>query len=368
LSGSGHSRLLKILHIDPERNWGGGEAQVFGLLTYLAAQGHQNDLLTHPSGPLFARCQHLNVTTVPLKVRNDFDLRCVPRLRRLVKNENYDIVHLHTKRAHALSLWLPRSGKRPRWVVTRRMDYPEPKSWYTSYLYNQRVDGVIAISRIIRDLLVSAGVEPGKIRLIHSGIDPQRYQRQPDEFSAGDTSTVIGCLARLEERKGHRFLLQAAAFLKARGLKLKYRIAGKGPLRDELEQLTDRLGLRNEVCFLGFVADTAEFLSTIDLLVMPSLFEGLGVAALEAMAAGKPVIATSTGGLVESVLDGVTGLLVPARDPAALTDAIAKLVRTPSLAGEMGRQGRQRVMQHFTLAQMAQGNESFYYELLDSLQ
>ena len=368
MSGSGHSRLLKILHIDPERSWGGGEAQVFGLLTYLAAKGHRNELLTHPSGPLFARCQDLNVTTVPLKVRNDFDLRCVPRLRRLLKQENYDIVHLHTKRAHALSLWLPHSGKRPRWVVTRRMDYPESKSWYTSYLYNQRVDGVIAISRVIRDLLVRAGVESTKIRLIYSGIDPLRYERQPDPLSVGDNSTVIGCLARLEERKGHRFLLQAAAILKTRGLKLKYRIGGEGPCRDELEQLTDRLGLRDEVRFLGFVADTAEFLSTIDLFVMPSLFEGLGVAALEAMAAGKPVIATSTGGLTESVLDGVTGFLVPARDPAALTEAIAKLVRTPSLAGEMGRQGRERVMQHFTLAQMAQRNESFYYELLDSLQ
>ena len=174
LSGSGHSRLLKILHIDPERNWGGGEAQVFGLLTYLAAKGHQNDLLTHPTGPLFARCQQLHVTTLPLKVRNDLDLRCVPALRRIIKNGNYDIVHLHTKRAHVLSLWLPSSANRPKWVVTRRMDYPEAKSWLTGYLYNRRVDGVVAISRTIRDLLIRAGVVPRRIRLIHSGIDPRR--------------------------------------------------------------------------------------------------------------------------------------------------------------------------------------------------
>jgi glycosyltransferase involved in cell wall biosynthesis len=368
LSGSGHSRLLKILHIDPERNWGGGEAQVFGLLTYLAAKGHQNDLLTHPTGPLFARCQHLNVTTLPLKVRNDLDLRCVPALRRLIKNGNYDVVHLHTKRAHVLSLWLPCSGNRPKWVVTRRMDYPEAKSWLTGYLYNRRVDGVVAISRTIRDLLVSAGVAPRRIRLIHSGIDPRRYDRQPDRPMGGADVTVVGCLARLEERKGHRFLLEAAACLKARGLNLKYQIAGDGPSRAQLEQLTRQLGLRDEVRFLGFVADTAEFLTKIDMFVMPSLFEGLGVAALEAMAARRAVIATSAGGLAESVVDGITGILVPPGEPTALAEAIAKLVRAPSLAAEMGRQGRERVMQHFTLTEMAQHNEAFYYELLDAVQ
>jgi glycosyltransferase involved in cell wall biosynthesis len=368
LSGSGHSRLLKILHIDPERGWGGGEAQVFGLLTYLAAKGHQNDILTHPTGPLFARCQDLNVTTLPLTVRNDLDLRYVPALRRLIRNGNYDIVHLHTKRAHALSLWLPRSRNRLRWIVTRRMDYPEAKSWYTNYLYNRRVDGVVAISRTIKDLLIRAGVKPEKIRLINSGIDPERYEWQPKKPLAGNGPTVIGCLAGLQERKGQRFLLQAAALLKSRGLNLRYQIAGEGPLREQLEQLTGRLGLGDDVRFVGFVADPAEFLAKIDLFVMPSLSEGLGVAALEAMAAGKAVIATKVGGLAESVLDGVTGILVPPQDPTALAHAIAELVRAPSLAGEMGTHGQQRVMQHFTLAQMAQHNESFYYELLDAVQ
>jgi glycosyltransferase involved in cell wall biosynthesis len=368
LSGSGHTRLLKILHIDPERGWGGGEAQVLGLLIYLAAKGHQNDLLTHPTGPLFARCQDRNITTLPLKVRNDLDVRHVPALRRLIRNGNYDIVHLHTKRAHALSLWLPRCGNRLKWVVTRRMDYPEAKSWYTNYLYNRRVDGVVAISRTIKDLLIRAGVKPEKIRLINSGIDPERYEWQPKKPLAGNGPTVIGCLAGLQERKGQRFLLQAAALLKSRGLNLRYQIAGEGPLREQLEQLTGRLGLGDDVRFVGFVADPAEFLAKIDLFVMPSLAEGLGVAALEAMAAGKAVIATKVGGLVESVLDGVTGILVPPQDPMALAHAIAKLVQAPSLASEMGTQGQQRVMQHFTLTQMAQHNESFYYELLDAIQ
>ena len=109
MGGNGDSRLLKILHIDPERNWGGGEAQVFGLLTYLSGKGHHNVLLAHPNGALFERCQQLNLKFHPFSMRNDLDLRPVPALRRLIHSEDFDIVHLHTKRAHALSLWLPRA-------------------------------------------------------------------------------------------------------------------------------------------------------------------------------------------------------------------------------------------------------------------
>lgn len=175
VTASGHSRLLKILHIDPERHWGGGEAQVFGLLTCLAQRGHRIDLLTHPDGRLYRESQALHVKTRPLVLRNDVDRRSVPKLRRLMRNENYDIVHLHTKRAHALSLWLSHASSRPKYVVTRRMDYPESANWYTRHLYNRTVDGVVAISEKIFHLLLAAGVKREKIRLIHSGIDPRAY-------------------------------------------------------------------------------------------------------------------------------------------------------------------------------------------------
>jgi len=365
LSGSGHNRLLKILHIDPERNWGGGEAQVFGLLKYLAARGHRNELSAHPNGPLFAKCRELEIPRYPIDIRNDLDLRCIPALRRLIRSSGYHIVHFHTKRAHALSLWLARTWPMPKYVVTRRMDYPERRNWYTSYLYNRRVDGVVAISRGIADSLVAAGVDVGKVRVIPSGVDPRRFTASPIAPRPANGAIVVGSIGVLEERKGHRFLLEAAAALKRQGLKLKYYVAGEGTLREHLERDAARLGLNDEVRFWGFVDDPAAFLAEIDLFVMPSLFEGLGVAALEAMSASKPVIASRVGGLAESVLDGVTGILVAPGDGAALAAAIAKLVREPSLAAEMGSRGRARVLEHFTLEQMAWRNEAYYHELLD---
>ena len=357
-------KLLKILHVDPERNWGGGEAQVFGLLSYLAAQGHRNDLLTHPEGRLFNAARVLTVGLLPLVVRNDLDLRAIPKLRRQIAAASYDVIHLHTKRAHALSFWLPRGDPSLRYVVTRRMDYAEKKNWRTRCLYNHRVDGVIAISQTIVELLVDAGVERRKIRLIHSGIDPSRFAAALLPRESGNEIVTLGCLAVLEERKGIEFLLQAAARLQSQGARLNWLIGGDGSQRDALESKARALGLDDRVKFLGYVAKPEDFLSRIDIFVMPSLFEGLGVAALEAMAAGKPVVATRVGGLAESVLDGQTGILVAPRDGRALADAIARLTGDPSMAQRMGLQGRQRALEHFTLTQMAAQNEAYYYELL----
>jgi glycosyltransferase involved in cell wall biosynthesis len=246
------------------------------------------------------------------------------------------------------------------------MDYPERRNWRTHLLYNRQVDGVVAISQAIADLLVEAGVDGQKIRVIPSGIETQRFADVAGTPRRFDGVTVVGSVGALEERKGHRFLLDAAVLLKGRGFKLEYHIAGMGSLRQQLEQQAGRLGLANDVRFFNFVKDTAPFLAEIDLFVMPSLSEGLGVAALEAMASTKPVIASRVGGLAESVVDGVTGLLVAPRDAGALAQAVEQLVREPQLAASMAARGRERVERNYTVEQMARGNEAYYYELLQN--
>jgi glycosyltransferase involved in cell wall biosynthesis len=357
-------RPLKILHIDPERLWGGGERQVVGLLEYLSRWGHANHLLCHPDGPLAREARKIGIEIHPLRLRNDLDIRPVLPVRRLIRGASYDIVHFHTKRAHAFSLWLGSSPRGLKRVVTRRMDYPMRKIWYDRYLYNRRVDGVVAISERIAALLIVGGVKKEKLRVIHSGVDPEPFKNIPiarDDRSAA----VIGTAAVLEERKGLRFLLEAAAELKHQGLRLTYRIAGDGSEREKLERLAETLGVREEVAFLGFVSDMPAFLSSIDIFVLPSLFEGLGVAALEAMAAARPVIASDVGGLSELVADGETGLLAAPGDSPALARAISRMVSEPERIRAMGENARARVEKYFTMEQMAKKNESYYYDLLE---
>lgn len=362
---AGTRRPLKILHIDPERAWGGGENQVIGLVSYLSSRGHENRLLCHAKGPLFREAQKRGVATLPLRMRSEIDLRPVVPLRRMVRREGFDIVHFHTRRAHALSLWLRGVSPKVRFVVTRRMDYPLKRGWYRRYLYNRAVDGVVAISQKIADILIAGGVGKEKIRVIHSGIDPAPF-REGHTSRVNSHLPVIGTMAVLEERKGQRFLLQAAALLKQRGHRLEYRFAGAGSEREQLREIAVGLGLGEEVSFVGFVSDAPAFLSTIDIFVLPSLYEGLGVAVLEAMAAGKPVVATRVGGIPELVHDQVTGFLVPPKDPEALAGAISRLVSQEGLLQEMGSKARERIQRCFTVEQMAKKNEDYYYELLES--
>ncbi|HEX9271413.1 MAG TPA: glycosyltransferase, partial [Candidatus Binatia bacterium] len=166
-------------------------------------------------------------------------------------------------------------------------------------------------------------------------------------------------------RKGHRSLLEAARRLKAQGCQISYRLAGEGSLRKSLEEKTIQLGLKEDVEFLGFVSDMPGFLTNVDIVVLPSLFEGLGVSVLEAMAAGKAVIASRVGGLPEIVIDAVTGFLVEPRDVEGLASAISKLAGDRILIRNMGQKGRERLEKKFTMEQMARKNEDYYYDLLE---
>lgn len=242
------------------------------------------------------------------------------------------------------------------------MDYPIRKTWYHDCLYNRKVDGVIAISQKIADLLVQGGVRREKIRVIYSGIDPVPFAKVK-RIEPRSEARVIGTVAVLEERKGHRFLLEAAALLKQQGHRLIYRFAGEGSQKERLQKMALELGLQ-EVAFMGFVSDIPSFLSSIDIFVLPSFYEGLGVAVIEAMAAGKPVVASAVGGIPELVEDQVAGLLVPPRDASALARSISQLVPSEDRIRQMGEKGREHVHRHFTMEQMAKKNEDYYYELL----
>jgi glycosyltransferase involved in cell wall biosynthesis len=248
------------------------------------------------------------------------------------------------------------------------MDYPESNTWYTRYLYNRKVDGVIAISQKISELLIEAGVKCEGIRLIHSGVDPRPFAAAAKGPNGHPERLVVGMAAVLEERKGHRLLLEAARRLKQQqGLHISYRLAGEGSLKKTLEATAERLGLKEDVQFLGFVFDMPGFLADVDVVVLPSLFEGLGVSVLEAMAAGKAVIASRVGGLPELVIDAATGFLVEPRDVAGLADAIGKLAHDRNLIRSMGKKGRERLEKNFTMEQMARKNEDYYYSLLKSI-
>ena len=375
------TRRLRILHVDPEWHWGGGEAQVLGLTRYLHQAGHISHVATPLHGVLAQRLQHDNLAVQPLSIRNHLDGLAGWRLRRLVRRERYDLVHFHTARAHALSPWLHALPVRR--LVTRRMDYPIKARWLSRFLYGKQVDMVVAISSGVAAALGDAHISARAIRIIPSGIDTKQFlptasQRMAirRQYRLGEDTTVVLMAGALTKRKSPHTLIGAAAQLHSRrqqsqhprqngqALSPHYLICGDGPLRQELEARVQALGLASVFHFAGFCRDVPAYLSAADIFVHTPVWEGLGVAVIEALAAGLPVVASRVGGIPELITDRETGLLIPAQDSSALCNALLQCVLHPDWAKTLGAHGQATVRTHFDIETTARANEALYYELL----
>jgi glycosyltransferase involved in cell wall biosynthesis len=349
---------MRVLHVDPERGWGGGEVQVMLLLRALRDAGHESCLAARPGSRLAQLATDAGIPVRRLPVRNHLDAWAALRLRRMARG--VDVVHFHTARAHALAPAL--AGLPIRRVVTRRMDYVPRGGPYARWLYNRAVDVVIAISEGVRAALLQAGVEPARIRVVPSGVDLEACraeagarERLRAEWGWGANDVGVALVGVLERRKGHHLLLEAA--LRAAG-QLRYVFCGAGSEEAALRAQARPLGAR--VRFLGFRTDVADVLAAADVAVLPSLHEGLGVAALEAMAAARPVIASRVGGLGEVMAGGEAGILIPPGDATALADALADLAADPALRHRLGVAGRRRVVERHAAARMAAGTLACY--------
>jgi glycosyltransferase involved in cell wall biosynthesis len=183
-------------------------------------------------------------------------------------------------------------------------------------------------------------------------------------LSVNADDKVVGTITRLVWKRGHEELLRAAALVARAEPAAKLLVVGDGPLRRSLEDQALSLGLNGGVRFLGAVPQAARLLPHFDVFVLSSVWEGMSNGLLEAMAAGRPVVATRVGGNPEVVVDGESGLLVPPKDPQALADAVLRLLRDRELAGRLGEAARRRVASEFTLEQMVQRLETLYDDLL----
>lgn len=366
MQGSG----LRVLHVNPERGWGGGEQQVLGLIEYLRKQGHSCHLACDPRGLLRRRASDRGIATVDLTIRNDLALAAAWKLRRILGASSWNILHLHTRRAQVMSLYLPRA-RGFRVVATRRMDYEVKRDRFHRRLYRS-VDGVIAVSHAVKDALIRGGVDPERIRVAHSGVDASRIDAfdpaRVEEFRhrgcVNASTRLIGIAGILEQRKGHDVLLRAIRILREAGEDIACIAAGEGPLRQYLADRINELGIADRVHLMGFVDDMASFYRALDVFVLPSNKEAMGNSLMEAMLAEVPVVASRVGGSTEIVEEGVSGILFPAGDSPALAAQIAGLLQNRELRERLSRAGRARVLSRFTLERMAETNERYYYEIL----
>ena len=367
------SRPLTVLHVVANRWWTGSAEPVLRLVLALQDRGHRA-LLGMAGGDRFeAKAREagiepidqlrLDVKSRPLAIAQD-----ARRLRALVSREGVDVVHAHHSHDHWLAWWgrgraaLVRSFHNERAVRAR---------WPDTALYRGS-DALVAVSPGIEARLIEVGAPRELIHRHHGVVDVARFApdaagaaKVREEFRAAGLP-LIGCVARFAAGRGHETLLEAFRRLLAMRPEARLLLVGKGERRDALVELVSRLGLERQALFAGYRdADLPAVLAALDVFVLlGSGSDESCRAALEAMAAGRPVVAARTAALPDAVVDGETGLLVDRASPEDVASAIERLLADPETRRAMGEAGRRRAAGLFTPEHHAAAMEAIYLEAL----
>ncbi|MGH9383273.1 MAG: glycosyltransferase [Vicinamibacterales bacterium] len=354
------------LHIDTARTWRGGQQQALLTVLGLRARGHRAVLVAHPEGELYRRAAE-GSDLVPLSPTNEVDLATAWKLSRIIRQWKPEIVHAHDPHAVAmagLALSFGAPTPRPRLVASRRVDFHLQGHSFSQWKYRQ-VDGFIAASDAIRDILIHDRIDPARIVVVHDGIDVERIERLPAvdihaEYWLPRGAPVVVNVGALVGHKGQRHLVDAVSLVMRDLPDVHVIVFGEGELRAPLEKQIKHLGLDKRVLLPGFREDVLSLVKSADLFVMSSVTEGLGSAVLDAMAMGLAVVGTRAGGIPEAVVHGETGLLVETGDAQPLASAIVRLLKDPKLRRAYGDAGRHRVREHFGVDRLVDGTLAAY--------
>ncbi|MDP2982544.1 MAG: glycosyltransferase [Candidatus Latescibacter sp.] len=335
---------LKILHINSQTSWGGGESQTLALVRGLMECGQENILFCKSSGELALRAGKTGIPAVHLPFRGEFDIYSALRLRAYVKRRGVNIVHAHEAHAHTTAFLALLGLDSCRLVVSRRVAFPLRSRFSRKIKYSNVVKKIIAVSDAVRNSLIAEGIEPERIVVIRDGFSPVNLEMsgtiaEPRQaFGLTGEQVVISTVGSLTSNKAHLVLLHAAHILVKKHPEAIFLFAGEGEMRPRIESEIRRLRLEKHVRLLGFREDIATVYRASDIYAVSSREEGLCSSILEAMYFRLPVAATNTGGIPELVRHGVNGYLSPVNDPETLAEYLLTLIENPEKRREMGEQ------------------------------
>ena len=373
--------MKKILHITKMKGISGSENHLFTLLSGLNHDQFEVSLsiLAEPQHrPLLEdfreNLSNAGVTVSIVTITRHLDIGLIWRLRQEMLRQRVDIVHTHLIHADLHGTIAAKLAGVATILSSKHNDDDFRHNPVIGRL-NRLLTRLHTKSVVISDWIGTfnrdvEGVPAEKIVRIHYGLQPETVtcHADPDflrrEFDIPAHAPVIGTIGRLTEQKGHTYWLDALKPVIAEFPDLRVFFIGNGELQESLEQQARQLGIAQNLIFTGYRTDALKLLSGFDFFVFPSLWEGFGLVILEAMALKKAVIGSRISAIPESVGDGETGILVPAKDVDGLTQAMQKLLRDPALARSMGDAGFRRLQTEFTVEKMVHETEQLYCEVL----
>jgi len=358
---------MRLLFINSIQMFGGGEIWMLRTMRALRERGHQVWLCCRLDTEIGKRAVAQDIAVEFVSFGGDFDPRTIFKLARFMKRERIDAVLTNMDKELRLGGMAAKLAGVPVVIPRRGIDYPLKNRWRYRFAYNILATRIIANSQATkRALLVNAPwLDAERIEVIYNGIDIEPFM-QPSarnfraEWGIKSDEPVLGFVGQLDKRKGIRVLLAAFQRIKRELPKTRLVFVGQGPLREIIADEVEKHNWGDAVLLPGFLDDIAGVMQAIDVLLLPSFWEGFGIVLIEAMAAGKPAISTDTSSMPEIIVDGQTGYVVPPGDAEALAERAIKLLRDPSLREKFGQASRQRVLEKFTHQRMIEEVENLF--------
>ena len=362
VAGSCHTDRRSVVHVSLGTQVGGMEKLLVEFARYSDRGRFELAFLSlQQRGRLADDIERLRWPVVAFDKKTGIRPHLVLQLARKMRQLRADVVHTHNTAGFVYGVPAAALAGVPRIIHTRhgqRFEASKRQTWLFRWL-SRRVHRVVSVSGDGQQLTIAEGVAPDRACTIRNGVDISRF-----DFVGTNPVGRAVLVARLSPEKDGATLIRAVGIVKdkigSQGRPLELDVVGDGSERANLQRLTDSLGLDDVIHFHGLRNDIPEVLAGASMFVLPSLTEGISLTLLEAMARGLPVVACRVGGNPEVVVDGSTGLLVPAGQPQSLADAMLRLHRDPGLAEQFGRRGRQRVEQEFCVEEMIRQYERLY--------
>ncbi len=369
-------RRPKILEAISE-GVGGGAKHVYDLVSHLRGE-FSFSIACPDNGPYFGKLKDLGVPVfdVPFSAVSP---RSFFQMLRMIKRDSIDLVHVHGRKAGMYGRLACRFADALVVYSFHGLHYQKHGALLRAFsigverALGKHTDRFINVSSSERQACLALGLlEAERGLVVCNGIDWQSFDTVSVDaqhvklglgFDPGDV--VVGHIAKFDVQKAQDDLAAAIPLVLEKCQQAKFLFVGDGPLRPQIEDQIVRLGVERQVVYTGYRDDVATLLKSIDVVVLPSRWEGLPLILLEAMACRRPIVASWVTGNVDVVVDGVTGFLVPGGAPAALAEKIVLLVQDAQLRNELGRHGRERVEQEFSLERMVEQTRAVYQDLLD---
>ena len=384
-------RKIKILQVITRLIIGGAQEHVMYLCDLLDRKRFQVKLISGPQtgreGESITEVKKRDIDLIILpelvrEINPTKDLLALVKLAKYIRKENFDIVHTNTSKAGILGRLAAKLAGTPVIIHTvhgwayhnqmgkrRRGLYVTLEKWAEKFTHK-----FITVS----DLNIKKGLADGigsesKYVTIHSGIDLNRFdpsnldsKNKKRQWNIDPSNKVVGSVTRLSEQKAPADFVRMANEILKNYPKVSFLLVGDGPLKEEIQNLIDRLKISKKVILTGVRHDIPELLAVMDVFVLSSLWEGLPRVFPQAMAMGLPIVATNVDGAPEAVKDGINGFLVPPKDFTTLAQRTLQLIENPGLARKMGEAGRKMAHPDFCIKEMVRKTEHLYMKLIET--